>query len=111
MAAYYLTNEQGKGLLDVERWDHPTTVVAITLLQDPNVAVSPQCVENADFIASSRALVPLLCDALERVLGERAALADVLRSLLARLSLSGASVETDQSVDRAQRLLAELEDN
>ena len=108
MAAYYLTNSEGGGSLDVETWDHPSTVVAITLLQDPSRAVSPQNRENAGFIASSRTAVPQLCNALVRAVRGRAALADVLRTLLARPSLLGTS-KPDETVERAWRLLGELE--
>ncbi len=110
MTAYYLTTEKGAGLLDVEKWDHPTTVVAIALLQDPNLALSSQSGENAEFIARSRVLVPRLCDALERAIGDRQALVDVLHSLIARLSFTDSLIATDQLVERARRVLAEREE-
>lgn len=110
MAAYYVTNEKGQGSLDVEAWDHPTTVVAITLLQDPSRAVTPQCSENADFIAAARTGVPRLCDALQRAAKERSALADAVRQLLVTAEMLGGAIEYGEAMENARRLLDELDE-
>jgi len=109
MAAYYVTSEKGAGALDVEKWDHARSVVAITVLQDPGLALTQQGVENADFIAAARVGVPRLCDAVERALEDRAALADAVRQLLATARKTSGATERDEAFERAQRLLDDLD--
>jgi hypothetical protein len=107
MAAYYVTSERGADSLDVEEWAHPTTVVAITLLQDPSRAVTPQCSENAEFIAALRTGVPRLYEALEKALSERAALLNLVRQVLSAEARGNADEKRD-NMDRVERLLSDL---
>lgn len=107
MTAQYVTCEKGGGKLDVDAWDNPESVVAITLLQDPSLAFTNAEAENATFIAAARTGIPELCDELERALSDRAALADAMRQLLVT-SPSGTS-EHGNAIQRAERLLRELD--
>lgn len=108
MAAFYVTHHKGDDSLDVPAWGHPTSVVAITLLQDPSRAVSPQHRENAAFIVAAREGVPRLCDALERALNQRASLARALRRLISCSDVSTQSAEFDEARDDASRVLEDL---
>jgi hypothetical protein len=109
MSAYYVTSERGRGSLDVAEWDHPTTVVAITLLQDPNLALTPQYYENVEFIAGAREGVPRLIDALDRALTDRSMLMVAMRELLATAGTPEGAIEHDEARKRAQRLLIDLD--
>jgi hypothetical protein len=110
MNAYYVTNREGASDISVDAWDHPNAVVAITLLQEPSLAVPEEYEENTYFIASARTDVPRLCDALDRALKDRAALADAVRQLLVTTEMPGGAIEYGEAMELAQRLLDELDE-
>jgi hypothetical protein len=61
------THDNKTGLSEEHReQENPDTVIAITLLQSPHLAVNDKCDENADFIAHSRTDIEQLLEAVEQ---------------------------------------------
>ena len=111
MTAYYVTCERGAGALDVDKWDHARSVVAMTVLQDPGLALTPEGAENANFIAAARTGVPRLCGALARCAKERQEAVEALRALVdhvARGDKAGHKAGSADPLAGARRLIAEL---
>lgn len=87
------------------RWPAPEQVVAITLLQTPNIALSDHHRQNAEFIAAAREGVPRLSEALRFLAAERLRIASVLRALLSSAPESSPGSATLE----ARKLLHDLE--
>jgi len=90
-------------------WPPERSVIAITKLQLPRYAGNDLSEENARFIAAARMGVPRLCTELERTLEKQVELVDALRELLAATTATAEAVETSKVIERAQRLVDELE--
>lgn len=105
MSAGYVTPVAG----DAHEWTDTSDVVAVTLLQEPEYAVSTQHSENAEFIAEARTAVPRLCSELEDALRKVDRLRTCLRALIANARESRTTPPSGSSenlIAEAERVLA-----
>jgi len=92
-------------------WPDAEQVVAITLLQSPNLALADLDERNAKFIAAARDGVPRLCTEVQQLTSQRDRLAEVLRRVVSTVDskVPGKIEVTRKTIDEARALLSAMD--
>jgi hypothetical protein len=103
MGAQYVA----RGDFDPDSWPDPEQVVAVTLLQSPNLALSDLDGRNANFIAAARDGVPRLLAENDRLLMQRDRTIETLSRVMPEIANQVG--EQQQAVHALRSLLNELQ--
>ncbi len=103
MSAHFVA----RGEFRAGRWPNAHQVIAVTLLQSPNLALSELARQNANFIAAARDGVPRLLAEIERLFMQRQHAAESLRRILPVLVQQLG--DRGETIESLRRLLSQLE--